>query len=281
MMRIVCTAVWASVAAASLSHDCLLGLASLRGDSDVELAARCRAAFAPEVCKQVGQSLGAQPWTAARMKESCSRFEVAFDGLDGRTLEEAVLQKAPAPAAEGDMRASLDASTQGKVKEPAEAPEQTPESEEGPVAKLLKKLKESKKAEGAEAMLDEAKEAASDASKEEQKEKAEAVATKAEEKAGEQIAKAEDAENDPLKALFNKIKSEKDVAEKRLRLKRLRLKKLYEETELEQPTSRSKMARALGALSVAASIAGVTLLVVSRRRPMQLASVSLTEPSTE
>merc|ERR1719336_436035 len=106
MLRAALFASGVYLAAAGLSEECIEGLQHLQGESDVELAARCRAAFGPEACKQARQSLGAQPWTHVRMKESCGRFASAYQGMDARALEEAVSTK---------QTGSVDASAQGKT----------------------------------------------------------------------------------------------------------------------------------------------------------------------
>merc|ERR1719433_196466 len=136
MLRAAFLAVLASTAAADLASECMKALQLLDGENDVELAARCRASFGPEVCRQARRSLGVQPWPRARMQGSCAHFASAYEGMDSRALEEAVSNKATG---------SVDASTQGKTETAAPtapAPTQRPQPQ-GPVANLLNRLKKS------------------------------------------------------------------------------------------------------------------------------------------
>lgn len=132
MLRATVVAMLAFCAAAGVSRECMKALRLLKGESDVELMVRCRAAFGPEVCKQARISLGTQPWTRTRMKEGCRRFASAYKGLDARALEAAVSNKATR---------SVDASAQGKPNITANAePTENPEPQ-GVVASLLGKLR--------------------------------------------------------------------------------------------------------------------------------------------
>jgi len=144
MLRAGLVAFFVGPAAAGLTDDCMKGLQQLDGGSDAELSLRCRAAFGLEACKQARQSLGAQPWTQARMEGSCKQFAAAYQGMDTRSLEEAVSTKT-----------STDATTPAKSPAPPpSAPivpipqKQHQEGSQGPVANLLKKLTEKKEAEG-------------------------------------------------------------------------------------------------------------------------------------
>jgi len=131
MMRRATLFAWVvGLAAADTADDCMAGLELLAGESEVVVAARCRAAFGPEVCKQATRSLGAKPWTQERMLSSCSHFASTSGGLDARALEEAVSNK---PAS---RPASVDGAVRGKGKPAAPVGDKT----KGPVAALLSKL---------------------------------------------------------------------------------------------------------------------------------------------
>merc|ERR1740121_1246344 len=124
-----------------LATECMKGLQLLEGKDDFELTARCRAAFSPEACKQARQSLGAQPWTSARMEQSCARFGSALQGTDERARESSLVDKPHSQMPASPQK--LDWSTE-KKKGPVAAPTmpEPPKQAQGPAAGLLNKLKE-------------------------------------------------------------------------------------------------------------------------------------------
>lgn len=128
---------WSCGAAADLTSECMQGLERLDGDNEIELAARCRAAFGPEVCREARHSLGAQPWAHARMRSSCARFAGAAADLNGRSLEEAIAKKRMGSAATPVMDAVVQ---QKKVDLPAALPPKPV----GLVGELLDKVQDSK-----------------------------------------------------------------------------------------------------------------------------------------
>jgi len=139
MMRVALGALLFGLAEADLAAECMKGLELLDGDSDMELAVRCRAAFGPEVCKRARRSLGPQPWTHVRMKSSCAHFASTYEGMDDRSLEEAVSNKVPTQAVPADrvlQNKAADAAVVAASVRP-----------EGPVANLLDKLQQPKEAE--------------------------------------------------------------------------------------------------------------------------------------
>merc|ERR1719162_483158 len=115
------------------------GLQLLEGEDDFELAVRCRAAFSPEACMQARQALGAQPWTGARMKQSCHRFASTYQGMDERALDAAIGDKHSqwVPT----QSSKMDEATLSKPLGPALQATQPPQA---PVAGILNKLKERK-----------------------------------------------------------------------------------------------------------------------------------------
>jgi len=280
-------------AAADLSSECMTGLEMLDGDSDIELAVRCRAAFGPEMCRQARHSLGAQPWEHARMKSSCARFASAAAELDGRSLEEAITKKR-----EGTKASSvMDAVAQKKANSPAAAPQKPA----GPVAELLEKLQE------AEAMP----EPASDAEEEQPDAASKGTVVHEEEQhkpaLGEASAQAEaggraqdggsEVQKQPEQAKvqddeqsssagreqgarnlelsdMQKVEEVSDVqtmgAQKSAGPKETAALtaadsavKLFEETRIAMPQEKSRLPAVLGSLVGAASLAGLTLLAAS------------------
>lgn len=138
MLRATLVSLSLGVVSAGMTEQCMQSLQHLQGESDMELAVRCRAAFGPQACKQAKQALGAQPWSQTRMQKSCAVFAESYEGLDARSLEAAVEKKRSTPTEETlqDKPASGFATA-------ASAPVDT--KPQGPVANLLNKLKEQKK----------------------------------------------------------------------------------------------------------------------------------------
>jgi len=151
--------VGASASAANLAEDCRSGLQLLQGQSDFELAASCRASFAPEVCRQAGRTLGDQPWSSEHMDESCARFAAAYSGTDARGLESAVSRKAatlPKPTPLEEATSQKKHPTGGAIPTPAtKQPTEGKSSPGGLIRHLLDKVRDGKTAEEGE----EAKEA--------------------------------------------------------------------------------------------------------------------------
>jgi len=295
MLRAILLAMLVSIAAADLASECMKALQLLDGENDFELAARCRASFGPEVCKQARQSLGAQPWTQARMQGSCAHFASAYEGMDSRALEEAVSNKPTGP---------VDGSTQGKTGAAAStsaAPTTKPQPQ-GPLVSLLNKLKEGKavtddsakkaqeamesgadNSEATEASRQkmkegtEAKESAAEANKQKDEQVKKKEEAKPEVKAAEEqpsgplakmLAKMEEAKAAKQGAQQNK-KDESDPSAGSVdKLKKVTAPaavKLYGDAQMQKPTSSETMSPALGAMLCAASMVAITMFVASRR----------------
>jgi len=292
MLRAAFLAVLVSTAAADLASECMKALQLLDGENAVELAARCRASFGPEVCRQARRSLGMQPWSRARMQGSCTNFASAYEGMDSRTLEEAVSNKAAG---------SVDASTQGKTETAGSktpAPTQKPQPQ-GPVANLLNRLQEGKAArkETTEAKepatkVDKIAAEANDKQKHTQGERgpgpigqlsSDAKKKVEEAKTEVKTTRARQEQSGPLAKMLEKMeeaKAAKQGAEQRgkdgvapsVRSVHEQTKsrapaavKLYGNAHIQKPTSSETMSPALGAMVCAASIAAVTMFVASRR----------------
>merc|ERR1719468_897528 len=86
-----------SVARASTSpaiDDCTSGMKILQWNNDVELAARCRAAYLPDLCQNVARTLGPRPWSEAHVADTCAKFGPSLLGEEGRrSLETSMEQK--------------------------------------------------------------------------------------------------------------------------------------------------------------------------------------------
>jgi len=283
MLRAGLVAFFVGPAAAGLTDDCMKGLQQLDGGSDAELSLRCRAAFGLEACKQARQSLGAQPWTQARMEGSCKQFAAAYQGMDTRSLEEAVSTKT-----------STDATTPAKSPAPPpSAPivpipqKQHQEGSQGPVANLLKKLTEKKEAEGkAKVATSDAKEGPlagliskikegkaaqpADAGEVEQDQKGALVSM------FKEADKKEDEVESPIASLIKKMKAEKEAHEVEQDQQgplaamfkhgeKAPIMSLYNMLPIAQPEAPSRMPEVLAAFAGAAGLAAVTLFVASRR----------------
>jgi len=296
MLRAALVAIPVYLVAAGLSEECIKGLQHLQGESDVELAARCRAVFGPEACKQARQSLGAQPWTHTRMKESCGRFASAYQGMDARALEAAVSNK---------ETGSVDASAQGKPNIAQTANEKL--EPQDPVATLVDKLEDTKPAkqaiengkvkqqkdqgpaggDGGVSRLAqifselkkkreqaEAKEAADKANLNKQKGEG-PVGTlgqlfsdlkkkrkEADDMADQQdTAKAEAKRQEPSGPLANMVKQMQEAKE----AKAAKPVKLYGDGQFQNSADSSKVPHVVGALTGAALITAVAFFVASRR----------------
>lgn len=81
-------------------------LESLRGESEFGLATRCRAMFAPEVCKEAKRSLGPQPWSSERVAQTCEHFDTALSAAG--SLERALEQKTAGSDVEGTVSGKTD-----------------------------------------------------------------------------------------------------------------------------------------------------------------------------
>lgn len=134
MLRLVLAAVFLNVIAAELSNECFAGLQRLQGEKDMELLARCRASFSPELCKQAKQLLGPQPWSNRRMQASCSRLAIFYDGTNVRSLEAVVKTKASS-----SQMAGVDDAAAGKSASNLPATAESVKSEDqGPIADFAK-----------------------------------------------------------------------------------------------------------------------------------------------
>lgn len=255
MLRFALATILVDVAAAGLASECMKGLQLLEGEDDFELAVRCRAAFSPEACTQARQALGAQPWTGARMKQSCHRFASTFQGMDERALD----------AAMGDKHSQWVPTQSSKMDEatlskpPMQATPALPQQPQAPVAGILNKLKERKhkqdeqKPKGAVAgLLDKLKKA---------KEPKSDVDDKGDQTTG------------PLANMLQKMKEAKQAKEASAMDGQM---KLYGDVQLEQPAPTSSLPQVFGALGLAACIAGLTLLLASRRARPALIAQELT-----
>lgn len=258
----------------------------LHGDSDIELAARCRASFGPEMCRQARHSLGAQPWAQARMKSSCAAFASAAAELNSRSLEEAVAKKKEGT----DVAPVMDAVAQKKANRPAPSPQPV-----RPVAELLDKLQE------AEATS----ESASDAQEEQPDPASKGTAVQEEEEEAQHKPALEEASS-PIEvggqAHDEGREVQKQVEEAKVqddgqspsagneRVARIEVVsdmqtqqahfsggpketaaltaadsavKLFEETSIAMPHETSRLPAVIGSLVGAASLAGLTLLAAS------------------
>lgn len=175
----------AAAASATLESDCKQGLEVLQGQSDVELAARCRASFSPDLCREARSALGGQPWSSMRIQESCKRFAAAVPRDQPRGLEAALKHKSKAPTPP-----PLEEAAQGKSDVASRHYAAVRKLPKGIVGDVLQKMK------GGEADTAEGKEEGATMAEEDEKEEVPKVRVMADTKTVEAVKKDEGEETD-------------------------------------------------------------------------------------
>jgi len=176
----------AAAASSTLESDCKQGLEVLQGQSDIELAARCRASFSPDVCREARGALGGQPWSSMRIEESCKRFAATVPGDEPRGLEAALKHKSKAPT----TPPPLEEATQWKSHVASRHHAAVHQPPKGIVGDVLQKMK------GDEAHTTEGQEEGANMAEEDEKEEAPEARVMADTKIVEEVEKDKEEETD-------------------------------------------------------------------------------------